>query len=222
LRQATAADLDVGAATTLAELAGADGVRLGIEDARKPVTEEDVANARRAARGFELRMPANPGLIKIALEARPDRALLAASAVEGAANGGALDLRTKNPALSPVMRPLEEARIPAWLRIAPRLEAVKAAHGEGASGVELYTAGIVDLPPGEKARELDSLRDAVRLAAKLRMSIGLGGGLGYRTLPEILDAAPAASRIEVGRAVVSRALLVGLDRAVRDLRALLR
>lgn len=206
----------------LAELAGADAVRLGIDEVMKPVSEEDVAAARRSARGFELRMPANPGLIKVALEARPQRVVLAAGSREGAARGGALDLRAKSAALAPVLRPLEEARIPVSLRIAPRLEAVKAAHGEGATGVDLYTGGLVDLPARERAAELDALRDAVRLAAKLRMSIGLGGGLGFRTLADVLDAAPAAERIAVGRAALSRALLVGLDRALRDLLALLR
>ena len=58
-------------------------------------------------------------------------------------------------------------------------------------------------------------------ASKLRLSIGLGGGLGYRSLREVLEAAPAAERIAVGRAALTRALLVGLDRALRDLRAML-
>ena len=122
--------------------------------------------------------------------------------------------------MSAALRPLEEARIEVWLRIAPRLEAVKAAHGEGAQGVELYAGGLVDLPSTERETELDGLRDAVRLAAKLRMAVGVGGGLGYRSLAEVLDAAPAATRVAVGRAAVARAALVGVDRAVRDLRAL--
>ena len=52
------------------------------------------------------------------------------------------------------------------------------------------------------------------------MAIGVGGGLDYRTLPEVLDGAPAAGRVAVGRGVVARAILVGLDRALRDLRKL--
>jgi pyridoxine 5'-phosphate synthase PdxJ len=61
----------------------------------------------------------------------------------------------------------------------------------------------------------------VRLAAKLGLEIGLGGGLSYRSLPEVLAACPAAQGVAVGRAALCRALLVGLDRALRDLRALL-
>jgi pyridoxine 5-phosphate synthase len=104
--------------------------------------------------------------------------------------------------------------------VAPELESVKVAHAEGITGVEFYTGGIVDLPSRERRAELEKLGDAVRLAAKLRLSVGLVGSLGYRSLPEVLEAAPAAQRVAVGRAALTRALLVGLDRALRDLRAL--
>ncbi|MBW2715313.1 MAG: pyridoxine 5'-phosphate synthase, partial [Deltaproteobacteria bacterium] len=80
LREAThSGDIDLAAAVTLAELAGVDAVRLGINDDLKPVSERDVLNARRAARRFELRMTGSPALLKVALEARPDRVLIAAS-----------------------------------------------------------------------------------------------------------------------------------------------
>jgi pyridoxine 5-phosphate synthase len=220
LREAThSGDIDVAAAVTLAELAGVDAVRLGIDDELKPVAERDVLNARRAARRFELRMAASPGLLKVALEARPDRVLLAASARDGGWAGGPLDLHSGARPLTPVMHGLQEAGIPVSLRIPPKLDSVKAAHAEGATGVELYTGAILDLPEVERKAELESLADAVRLAAKLRLRIALGGGLGYATASELLDGVPATEIVVVGRAAISRALLVGLDRAVRDLRA---
>jgi pyridoxine 5-phosphate synthase len=119
-----------------------------------------------------------------------------------------------------MLRALREAGIPAGVLIAADLEAVKAAHAEGLDAVEFFTGAIVDLPAPERRAELEKLGDAVRLAAKLRMTIGLGGGLGYRRLRESLEAAPAAERVAVGRAALSRAVLVGLDRALRDLRGL--
>jgi len=60
----------------------------------------------------------------------------------------------------------------------------------------------------------------VRLASKLQLAIGLGGGLSYATLREVLAAAPAVESVAIGRAAVVRALLVGLERALRDLRPL--
>ena len=218
-REAThSGDVDVAAAVTLAELAGVDAVRLGIDDELKPVTESDVLNARRAARRFELCMAASPGLLKVALEARPDRVLLAAGARGGGWAGGPLDLRAGNQPLTPVMHGLQEAGIPVSLRVQPKLDAVKAAHAERASGVEIFTGAILDLPETERSAELEALSDAVRLAAKLRMRIAIGGGLGYATAPEVLDHVPATEIVAVGRAAISRALLVGLDRAIRDLR----
>jgi pyridoxine 5-phosphate synthase len=220
LREAThSGDVDLAAAVTLAELAGVDAVRLGIDEELKPVAESDVLNVRRAARRFELCMAASPGLLKVALEARPDRVLLAGSDRDGGWAGGPLDLRTGNRPIAPVMHGLQEAGIPVSLRVQPKVDAVKAAHTQGAAGVELYTGAILDLPETERRAALESLADAVRLAAKLRLRIAIGGGLGYATVPEILDEAPATQIVAIGRAAISRALLVGLDRAVRDLRA---
>jgi pyridoxine 5-phosphate synthase len=220
LREVTGSgDVGVAAAVTLAELAGVDGVRLGIDDDLKPVAESDVLNARRAARHFELRMTASPGLLKVALEARPDRVLLAASAKEGGWAGGPLNFHGGGQPLAPMMHGLQEAGIPVSLRVQPKLDAVKAAHAERASGVELYTAAILDLPEAERKAEFESLADAVRLAAKLRLRIAIGGGLGFATVSDVLAGVPATECVAVGRAAISRALLVGMDRAIRDLRA---
>jgi pyridoxine 5-phosphate synthase len=60
------------------------------------------------------------------------------------------------------------------------------------------------------------ISDSARLAAKLQVTVSVGGGLDYRSISEVLQMAPSASRVSVGRAVLARSLLVGLDRAVRD------
>jgi len=219
LREATASpELDLAAAVTLAELAGADAVRLGVNEELRPVRAEDVREARRAARQLELRMPPHQGLLKVALEGRPDRVVLAAEGREGGGPAGPLDGRARGVALAPVVRSLSEAGITAVAVIAPDLESVKRAHGEGIGALEFYTGAIVDLPRAERQAELDRLGDAVRLASKLHLGIGLGGGLSYRSLPEVIEACPAAEWVVVGRAALARAVLVGIDRAVRDLR----
>jgi len=221
LRSATgAADVDLAAAATLAELAGVDAIRLGVNEDLKPVREEDVREARRAARRLELRMPPLMGMVKVALEGRPDRAVLAAASRDGSAPAGPLDLRSRSVPIEPVVRALAEAGIPAAAVIAPEIDAVKRIHAESIPGVEFYTGAIVDLPATERREEIERLADAVRLASKLGIAVGLGGGLSYRSLPEVLAACPAAEWVSVGRAALARSLLVGLDRALRDLRAL--
>lgn len=220
LREATHSDIDVAAAATLAELAGVDAIRLGVTEDLKPVSEQDVLETRRAARVLELRMPPSKALLKVALDARPNRVILAMPGRDGRSPSWPLDLRARGISLAPVIRMLAEAGIPIGVLVAPNIEAVKAAHSEGAGSVEIFTGLVVDLPPAERGAALDELGDAVRLASKLGIDLSLGGGLGYRNLPEVLDAAPAAGRVSIGRAALSRAMLVGLDRALRDLQSI--
>jgi pyridoxine 5-phosphate synthase len=221
LRDATASeDVDLAAAATLAELAGVDAVRLGVSEDLKPVREEDLAEARRAVRCLELRMPPLPALLRVALDLRPDRVLLSAEGGDGRSGSRPVDLRGRPQPIAAAVRTLAEAGIPAGAVVAPDLETVKLAHGAGVSCVELHTGAIVDLPGPERIAALQRLADGVRLASKLRLGVGVGGGLGFRSVGEVLAASPPLESVAVGRAAVARAMLVGMDRAVRDLRAL--
>jgi pyridoxine 5-phosphate synthase len=215
-----AADVDLPAAAALAELAGVDAVRLGVNPDLKPVREEDLRDTRRAARRLELRMPPLESLVRVALDVRPDTVLLASDRREGRSAASALDFRAAT-GLAVIVRTFTDAGIGVSALVAPSLDAVKAAHGAGVAQVELYTGSLVDLPPAERRAALKQLGDAARLASKLQLGLGLAGGLGYRTLAEVIQAAPAAERVAVGRAALTRSVLVGLDRALRDLRALL-
>jgi pyridoxine 5-phosphate synthase len=222
LRDAMAAsDVDLPAASTLAELAGVDAVRLGVNPDLKPVREEDLRDTRRAARRLELRMAPIESLLRVALDVRPNAVLFASDRREGRVAASPLDFRTGAAGLPGILRTLADAGIGASALVSPALDAVKTAHAHGLTHVELYTGALVDLPANERRKAFDSLGDAARLAAKLGLGLGLTGGLGYRSLPEVIQAAPAADRVAVGRAALTRAVLVGLDRALRDLRALL-
>lgn len=222
LREATSArDVDVPAAAMLAELAGVDAVRLGVNGDRKPVRDDDLRDTRRTARRLELRLRPSEPLLAVALETRPDLVLLAADGHEGRAASAPLDLRGTSPGLSGLIRTLSDAGIPVSALVQPTLEAVKSVHAEGVTGVELYTGALVDLPGSERSAALLGLSDAARLAAKLRLTLGLAGGLGFRNVGELLEAAPAADRVAIGRAALTRSMLVGIDRALRDFRTLL-
>lgn len=214
---------DLAAAATVAELAGADALRLGLAEALQPVDESDVRDVRRAAPCLELRMAPVPPLLKVALEARPDRVLLASEGRGERRGGVPLDLRAWGRALAPALRSLrEEAGARVAVLVPADVDAVKAAHAADADGVELFTGSWVDLPGAERGAELQRLADAARIAAKLRLEVAAGGGLGPRDLAPLLAAAPAVERVTVGRAALSRALLVGLDRALHALREHLR
>jgi len=202
-----------------AEMAGADGVRLGVNEALRPVRENDFHDVRRTARELELRLAPTPSLLKLVLEVRPDRVLLAAEPLRGALEAGPLDPGALRGPVTSAVRALREAGIPAWARVAADLEAVKAARGADVAGVELYTTALVDLPESEQPAAWERFGDAARLAAKLRLPVRAGGALDARRLRAVIAAAPVVEGAAVGRELAARALLVGIDRAVRDLRA---
>jgi pyridoxine 5-phosphate synthase len=209
---------DLAAAATLAELAGADAVRLGLSEEMRPVREADVRAVRRAAAALELRMAPVPALVKVALEAQPQRVVLASEARKGRATSRPLEFRSWGKALPPIVRTLHEAGIEVVVLASPDLESVKSVHSAGVSAVEFYTGALVDLPTPEQQADLERLGDATRLAAKLHLSVGIGGGLAMRDVDGVLRAAPVAERVVAGRFLISRAILVGLDRAIRDFR----
>lgn len=222
LREIAGTHFDLSAATSLAELAGVESLRLGIDEDLRPVAEADVQGLRRTAQLFELRMPASTVLLKVALETRPDVVVLAGDTFEGTLASRPVDLRAQSSGLTPIVRTLEEAGIDVAMLVTPALDSVKAAHGLGVQTIELFTGATVDLPGAERQGRLEGLADAARLAAKLRMTVGIGGGLDYRSVSEVLSVAPAVARVSVGRALLARALLVGMDRAARDFLGLIR
>ncbi len=206
------------AAASLAELAGVDVLRLSIQEDLQPVRESDVEALRRAARSVELRMPVSQTLLKVPMETRPDRVVLVGERHEPAGHAPPVDPRVADAGLATVLRALDDAGIETAVRVAPALDAVRAVHAAGVKHVELFTGHLVDLPEAERRGALVTLGDAARLASKLRLGIALAGGLEDRNAREVLDAAPSAERIVFGRGLARRALLVGLDRAIRDFR----
>lgn len=221
LREAAGtAGFDLPTLANLAELSGAGGVRLTLNEEQRPISEADLRDTRRVCPGLELRMAPVPVLVKSALEARPERVILAAEPRDGR-RVAPIDFQVWGQSLPPVIRTLDEAGILVALAVPPTLDAVKAAHSADAQAVELFTGSIVDLPPRERADALDILGDSARLAAKLGMRVGVGGRLDERLLEPVLAAAPIAEWVTVGRAWVGRSLLLGVDRATRDLRGAL-
>lgn len=203
------------AAASLAEIAGVDTLRLSINDELMPVREVDVDALRRAARRVELRMPISPSLLKIPLEARPDRVVIVGTKHDNFGHAPPVDARIAED-LGTMLRSCEDAGIKTSVRVAPELDAVRAVHAEGVKDVELFTGYIVDLPEEERGAALLALGDAARLASKLRMTFAVAGGLDDRNAREVLAAAPSADRVVLGRGLARRALLTGLDRAIRD------
>ncbi len=202
-----------------AELAGADGVRVGVNEGLRPIRESDLHDLRRIARHLELRLAPTPSLLKLALEVRPERVVLAAEPLRGSFESAPLEPSVLRGQVQSAARALREAGLTTWARIAPDLEAVKAARAAEVDAVELHTLALVDLPDSERSAALERFADAARLGAKLRLPVHAAGALDGRMLRALLAAAPIVEGVAIGREWTARALLVGVERALRDLRA---
>jgi len=212
--------LDLVAAAILADLAGADRIRLTVREELQPVTEIDLHRIVQAVPHLELCMPPSQHLVRLALEVRPARVLLVEEDRYRRSPYSPLGLRKATSELSTIVRTLEEAGIAAAAVVAPDVEELKAAHTIGFQGVDLFTRFAADLPEGKRAQELSRLSDASLLAVKLKFYLGICGGLDFRNIGEISNAVSTAVQMTVGRGVLIRALYNGLDRAIRDFRAL--
>ncbi len=207
------------AVAALAELAGAEAVRVGVSEAFRPVDDVAVRDLRRVVRRLELRIAPTPTLLKLALDARPERVVLAGTAPPALLQPRPFEPRHARVELAPLVRTLREAGIEVTVSLAPDLDAAKLAHAAEVDALELFTGDLVDLPAAERRAGLERLGDAATLAAKLRLPVCLGGGLDRRSLPRMLEAAPVAQSVAVGRGLAAHALLFGLERAVRQFAA---
>jgi len=205
-------------AAALLEVSGVSAVQLGLGEELQPVTEADLRAVSGAA-ALELRISPAPALVKVALEMRPARVVLASESRESPVLASPLDFRAWGAALAPAVRNLRDAGLRVEALVAPVLDAVKAAHNADLQGVDLYTSATLDLPPESRAEALTTLGDAARLGSKLRLSVGVAGALGAREVPQVLEAAPVIERVTMGRSFVNRALLIGIERATADLRS---
>jgi pyridoxine 5-phosphate synthase len=167
-------------------------------------------------------MAATQEMVRVALTLSPDQVTLVPERTEEVSTEGGLDVVLNAVHLRSSVKTLEEAGIVTCPFIEPALEQVKEAHKLGARAVELSTASWAD-SGDDRGREqaLGRIIDAARLGRKLGLRVHAGHGLDY------LNVAPIAALAEIselciGHAVVARALLVGMERAVRDMARILR
>ncbi len=202
-----------------AEMGGADAIRVSANESLMPIHESDLYDLRRVVRCFELCVVPTPSLLKLVLEVRPDRVVLADEIQPDALNAAPLSPTAIRERAVPALRALTEAVIPACVRVPPDLDAIKALHGAGAAAIEISTADTLEGPEPEWPRGFGEIHDTARLAARLRIPIGAGGLLDARSAGLLMAAAPELNGACAGRRLVAAAQLVGMERAVREFRS---
>jgi pyridoxine 5-phosphate synthase len=224
LRQARrAAEPDPVHAAVLAEMGGAAGITVHLRSDRRHIQDRDVELLKQVVKTrLNLEMASTQEMVRIALTVKPDQATLVPERREELTTEGGLDVALNAAQLKPVVKTLEEGGLQVSLFVDPDLEQVKAAHKVGAPAIEINTASWAEAR-GARAREaaLKKIVDAARLGRKLELEVHGGHGLTYENVGPIAGLTEM-SELNIGHSIVARAVLVGMERAVREMLEALR
>ena len=224
LRQARRVpDPDPVQAAILAELAGADGITVHLRSDRRHIQDRDVEILRQVVKTrLNLEMAATQEMLKIALTAKPHQVTLVPERREEITTEGGLDVVLNSVQLKPAVKMLEEGGIHVSVFVDPDLEQVKEAHRIDAHAIEINTAAYADARD-DQGREaaLRKTLDAARFGRKLGLAVHAGHGLTYENVRAVA-ALPEISELNIGHNIVARAVLVGMERAVREMREAMR
>ncbi len=208
------------AAAMLAQLGGADGIVVHLREDRRHIQDRDVRVLRQTVHDhFCLEMAATSEMLKTALEVRPDSVTLVPERREELTTEGGLNVIAEAATVEEIVRSLNDNLVRSCLFLDPEIEQIQAAHRMDAQAIEIHTGRYAD-GGADQDKELARIFDAVRLASKLGLEIGVGHGLDHRNL-EPLAEVDAIVEFSIGHSIVSRALLVGMERAVAEIKVLL-
>jgi pyridoxine 5-phosphate synthase len=205
-------------AAVLAELGGADGITVHLRGDRRHIQDRDVEMLRQVVRTrLNLEMAATQEMARIALTVKPDQATLVPERREEITTEGGLDVVLNSVQIRPAVRMIQDSGIAVSLFVDPELEQVKEAHKLDARAIEINTAAWSE-GADDRAREaaLRKVTDAARLGRKLGLLVHAGHGLSYGNVGPIA-ALTEIDELNIGHSIVARALLVGMERAVREM-----
>jgi len=210
-------------AAGIVELAGADGIVIHVREDRRHIQDRDLRIIRQTVQTqLNLEMAATDEMIRLALETQPHIVTLVPERRQELTTEGGLDVIKFFQPLKKATQRFEKGRIPVSLFVDPRKDQIKASKEVGAHTVEIHTGHYCDARTSLEADEqFKKIIDAVGEAFRLNLRIAAGHGLNYvnvRRVAEIKE----IEEFNIGHSIIARAILVGLDRAVREMIALIR
>ncbi len=206
------------AAAVLAELGGADGITVHLREDRRHVQERDVRLLKSFVRHLNLEMALEPAVLDIALDVQPDAACLVPERREEVTTEGGLDCTRDPDRLRGVVDALTSAGIEVSVFIDPDVRQLQAAHAAGVPRVELHTGRYANARAGAaRAEALAGLRMAAAAGREIGLRIHAGHGLDCHNVGPVA-AIEGVEELNIGHAIVARAVLVGMERAVREMR----
>jgi pyridoxine 5-phosphate synthase len=220
VRQARrAAEPDPVAAAVLATLGGADGITVHLREDRRHIQDRDVQVLRETVTTrLNLEMAAVEEIVRIAVATKPDEATLVPEKRQELTTEGGLDVGANLAAVKAAIARLKDAGILVSLFIDPDLEQVDLAKAVAADAIEFQTASYSEAR-GEKAveAELVKLATATAHARQRGLHVHMGHGLNYWNVQAVCRIA-GVEELNIGHSIISRAVLVGMERAVREMR----
>lgn len=224
VRQARrAAEPEPVAAAILALLGGADGITVHLREDARHIQERDVRLLRAVVTGrLNLEMAAVERIVAVACDVRPDEATLVPERREELTTEGGLDVLANQEPVARALGRLVEAGIEVALFVDPDARQIEMAKLLGARAVEIQTARYAEArTPRDVQREWDALEEAAGLASQHGLRVHMGHGLTYANVRRVA-VIPHVEELNIGHSIVARAMLVGLERAVREMKEAIR
>ena len=211
------------AAAMLAELAGAQGITVHLREDRRHIQDRDVELLRQTIQTrLNLEMALTDEMITFALKIVPDAVTLVPEGRHELTTEGGLDVSLLRVTLKQKIALLKQAGIVVSLFVEPELEQIKNCHRVGADYIEIHTGTYCEMrTETDKREQLQRIELAVSAARKLGLGVNAGHGLNYQNVGPIV-AMKGIEELNIGHSIVARAALVGVERAVREMLALLK
>lgn len=219
LRQARkGVEPDPVAAAVIADLAGADGIIVHLREDRRHIQDRDLRLLREVVHTkLNLENAATNEMQRIALEVRPNIVTLVPEKREELTTEGGLDVAARVPFFKEYVDRIQQSGIVVSLFVDPDEKQISASKKTGAAWVEIHTGAYANaVSEADRDREFMKIAEAVKLAASLGLRVGAGHGLNYVNVVRIAGI-PEVEELNIGHSIISRAVLVGLERAVKEM-----
>lgn len=208
------------AAALVAELAGADGITVHLREDRRHIQDRDLRILRDTVKtSLNLEMAATDEMLSVALETRPDMVTLVPEKRAELTTEGGLNLAANSDTLARVVSALGDAGIGVNLFVDPDPRSIKETKRIGPRGVELHTGAYANARGPARETELKRIGDAASLASRLGLRVHAGHGLDYRNVMAVREI-EEIEEFAIGFSIVARSVFVGIERAVREMKAL--
>ncbi len=210
-------------AAGIVELAGADGIVCHLREDRRHIQDRDLRLLRETIQiQLNLEMAPTEEMIRIALATKPDVVTLVPEKREELTTEGGLDVVKSFRSLKKAIRRLQKGDILVSLFVDPRSDQIEASAGVEADVIEIHTGHYCEAKTMAQANEeLKKILDAIGQASHHNLRIAAGHGLNYVNVQRIAEI-QEIEELNIGHSIIARAVLVGLDRAVREMIALIR